>query len=68
MIRHLEIHHRTEVGRTAVRHYVNNVLDRTERMAHGTLEDVMTYAYCVAADSADEVLFFIDGVEFAVTA
>ncbi len=65
MIRHIEVQQRTETGRTTVRHYVNNVLDRTDRSSR-TLAEAMVHARDLGRVRGQEVLFFIDGVEFEV--
>ncbi len=62
----IQIVHRIDTGRTAVRHYVGGILDHTERMTHDTLSDAMTFAYVTADDADVPVTFFIDGVEFSI--
>ena len=64
----IEIHHRIETARTAVRHYVGGILDRTERIEHDTLSDAMMFAYVTKDDADVPVTFFIDGVEFDIDA
>lgn len=65
MIRHIEVAHRTETGRTTVRHYVNNVLDRTDRSSR-TLAEAMQHVADLHKRTGQEVLFTIDGIEFEV--
>ena len=67
MIRHIEIHHRSETGATVARHYVNNVIDRSERSVR-TMAEAMQYTLDVKRSVREDVMFFIDGVEFDVKA